>query len=115
MKITSFPGSEIQKGNNREQVETKDSRFSRVMNGIGLALAASAKIGGAVIPGASVISSFFEAFGQKNMMGEYGGMTPMEMLNLQQEMLQEARVYTLLSNLMRIRHDTAMNAIRNIK
>lgn len=115
MKITSFSGTEIPQGNAKGQLSTKSCRFSRIMSGMSAALAATAKIGSGVVPGASVVSGFFEAFGQKSMMGDYGGMTPMEMLDLQQAMLQEARVYTLLSNVMRIRHDAAMNAIRNIK
>jgi len=85
------------------------------MKGVGQFAIATGKAALAMIPGGMAISTFFDSFAQENPAGQYGGMTPSEMLGIQQEMLQEARIYTLLSNVMRIRHDAAMNAMRNIK
>jgi len=91
------------------------SKFDKFMKGLGTFAAAAGKAAISTIPGASAVGSFFDAFASRTSMGQYGGMTPYEMLGLQQQMLQEARMFTTLSNVMKVRHDAAMNAIRNIK
>jgi hypothetical protein len=113
--ITSISGSEYRPGKTCGSENAKPSRFDRIMNGLGTVIATTGKVAATMIPGASVLSGLFDAIGDESWMGRFGGMTPMEMLGIQQSMLQESRVYTLLSNVMRIRHDAAMNAIRNIK
>ncbi|MBN1879823.1 hypothetical protein JW823_06905 [bacterium] len=100
---------------NESQECSKKTRFSTIMQTFGKVLMATGRTAASMIPGGSAITAFFDSFGQENMMGVNGGMTPMEMLGIQQEMLQEARIFTLLSNIMRLRHDAAMNALRNIK
>lgn len=95
--------------------ETKDSKFSKFMRGLGTFAVAAGKAAVKLVPGAEAVNTFFEAFGDQNSFGGSSGMTPYEMLGLQQQMLQESRMFTVLSNCMKVRHDAAMNAIRNIK
>ncbi|MBN1297418.1 hypothetical protein JXA80_11605 [bacterium] len=91
------------------------SKFDRFMRGLGTVATAAGKAALKLIPGAEAVDTFFSELGASSMMGQYGGMSPYEMLGLQQQMLQEARVFTVLSNVMKVRHDAAMNAIRNIR
>ncbi|MCD4654302.1 hypothetical protein K8T06_10255 [bacterium] len=99
----------------KNEVSPETSKFSKFMKGLGTFAVAAGRAAITTIPGASAVGTFFEAFGAESAMGQYGGMTPYEMLGLQQQMLQEARMFTVLSNIMKVRHDAAMNAIRNIK
>lgn len=91
------------------------SGFQRFMKGLGKVAIAAGKTAMKMIPGADVIDTFCTALNSGSYMNQYGGMTPFEMLGLQQQMLQEARMFTVLSNVMKVRHDAAMNAIRNIR
>lgn len=113
--ITSISGSDYRPEKSFGSEHAKRSRFDRIMNGLGIVMATTGKIATTMIPGASVLSGLFDAIGEESWMDRFGGMMPAEMLGIQQSMLQESRVYTLLSNIMKIRHDAAMNAIRNIK
>ena len=114
----SISGSNI--GNSGlNKMESKDNiknpTFSKIMRNIGQFALATGKAAVSMLPGTRALSTFFESFGDETVLGQSGGMTPAEMLGIQQEMLQEARMFTLISNVMRIRHDAAMNALRNIK
>ena len=91
------------------------SGFKKFMEGLGTFAVAAGKAAMQAIPGGSAVSTFFESLTGDSAIGGYGGMTPYEMLGLQQQMLQEARMFTVLSNVMKVRHDAAMNSIRNIK
>ncbi|HPQ40994.1 MAG TPA: hypothetical protein PLV45_11540 [bacterium] len=91
------------------------SGFQRFMRGLGKVALAAGKTAMRMVPGAEIIETFFNAVNPGSSMDQYGGMTPFEMLGLQQQMLQEARMFTVLSNVMKVRHDAAMNAIRNIR
>jgi hypothetical protein len=94
---------------------SKSEKFSKILNGFGRFALATTKAAAHFVPGLGAISEYFDMFGLENQFTKHGGMTPTDMLGIQQQMLQEARTYTLISNIMRIRHDAAMNAIRNIK
>lgn len=94
---------------------TPQSKFSNVLKTIGKVTLAAGKAAATFIPGASAISSFFDSVSGDQPWGQTAGMTPIDMLGIQQSMLQEAQMFTLVSNIVRIRHDAAMNAIRNIK
>jgi len=48
-------------------------------------------------------------------MQEEGMRTNMELLEIQQEVSRETRVFSTLSNVLKARHDTARNAIGNIR
>ncbi len=95
--------------------EPNEGKFSRILNGLGRFVGATGRAAAHLIPGASVICEFFSLCGLGDSSPNFGGMMPNDMLGIQQEMLQEARMYTLISNIMRLRHDAAMSAIRNIK
>ncbi len=68
------------------------------------------------IPGGQIITTALETFGNSSNSEPIGnGMFPYDMLGIQQQLLQESQQYTLISNIIKIRHDAVMNAIRNIR
>ena len=69
----------------------KNPTFSKIMKNIRQLALATGKAAVSMLPGTRALSTFFESFGVETALGQTGGMTPAEMLGIQQEMLQEAR------------------------
>jgi hypothetical protein len=94
-----------------------EGKFSRFMSSVGRVARAAGKAVLPLLPGGNVLSAAISNFGDSSgsFAGMNNGMSPYDMLKIQQEMLQEARIFTLLSNIIKIRHDSAMSAIRNIR
>lgn len=96
---------------------TPNHAFKGFMRKVGRFAGAVGKSVLPLVPGGAVIGAALEGLSTSeasNNLGT-GAMSPYEMLNLQQKMLEEARMFTMLSNVMKIRHDSAMSAIRNIR
>jgi hypothetical protein len=94
----------------------KSSKFKDFMKSVGKAAAGAGKAILPMVPGGAVIGAALSGFSnQSEMQGLNNGLNPYDMLQLQQQMLQEARTFTLMSNIMKTRHDSIMNAIRNIR
>jgi hypothetical protein len=93
------------------------SKFARFMEGFGKAAKCAGEAFLPLIPGGNIINAALNGMSSpSNSFSDAGsGMNPYDMLNIQQQMLQESRVFTLLSNIIKIRHDSAMSAIRNIR
>ena len=101
----------------QEPEPSRSSKFGQVLKGIGSAACALGKAALGMTPAGAIINSAFKSLGMQGDMslGGYGGLNPYNMLDIQKSMLQEAEVYTLISNIMKLRHDSMMNAIRNIR
>ena len=79
-------------------------------------LVAAAISGGARSGGGGVASGAASIQGDAASAGlELGGNDAMELIALQQEIQEENRRYSTLSNVMKARHETAKNAIGNIR
>lgn len=97
--------------------ETKSGKFAGFMKGMGHIAQTAGKALLPLIPGGNIVGAALRNLGNSDQSfdGIGGGMSPYDMLAIQQQMLQEARVYTLISNVIKIRHDSVMSAIRNIR
>ncbi len=97
--------------------ETGKGRFRSFMKGVGHVAQAAGKALLPLVPGGQVLGAALSKIGnpEQGFDGFGGGMSPYDMLAVQQQMLQEARIYTLISNVIKIRHDSIMSAIRNIR
>ncbi len=93
------------------------NKFKSMFKKIGRFAVQAGKSIAPLIPGGDVLKIALEGIsGKMNSESQLsGGMNPYDMLQIQQEMLQEARMFTLLSNIIKVRHDAAMNSIRNIR
>ena len=97
--------------------EAGKGRFKSFMKGVGQVAQVAGKALLPLVPGGQVLGAALSRIGnpEQGFDGLGGGMSPYDMLAIQQQMLQEARVYTLISNIIKIRHDSIMSAIRNIR
>jgi len=93
------------------------------------AASAVARVAGTVIPGAGLVSVALSGLSRLIGGPGHGGTSlgdaaslvsqdhsfNLQFLRLQEQMQRESRVYTALSNIMRVRHEAAKNAIDNIR
>lgn len=111
-------------------LESSGGGMSLGSTGVGTPVAPGVAGSGGVAPGASVVggpnqlvnqtastgsSSTDALMSQTRAMQEMNMSFNLQYLNLQQNMQQENRQFTMMSNIMKTKHDTAKSAINNIR